>query len=77
MDAWLLVYAAIGAVFGFLAGLLGIGGGAVSVPLTTMAFAASLLGKGSSMEFDAVGSRRAIAESPASPHAWANPTDAC
>ncbi len=40
MDAWLLVYAAIGAVFGFLAGLLGIGGGAVSVPLTTMAFAA-------------------------------------
>ncbi len=40
MDAWLLVYAAIGGVFGFLAGLLGIGGGAVAVPLTTMAFAA-------------------------------------
>jgi len=40
MDAWLLAYAGLGAIFGFLAGLLGIGGGAVSVPLMTMAFAA-------------------------------------
>jgi uncharacterized membrane protein YfcA len=40
MDAWLLAYAAAGAFFGFLAGLLGIGGGAVSVPIMTMLYAA-------------------------------------
>ncbi len=40
MDLWLVVYAVLGACFGFLAGLLGIGGGAVSVPLMTMAYSA-------------------------------------
>lgn len=40
MDLWLVVYVLLGACFGFLAGLLGIGGGAVSVPLMTMAYAA-------------------------------------
>jgi uncharacterized protein len=40
MDGWLLVYAAMGGFFGFLAGLLGIGGGAVSVPVMIMAYAA-------------------------------------
>ena len=36
---WWLAYAAIGAAAGFFAGLLGIGGGAVSVPLLVMLFA--------------------------------------
>jgi len=37
---WWLGYAAIGAAVGFFAGLLGIGGGAVSVPLVVMLFEA-------------------------------------
>jgi uncharacterized membrane protein YfcA len=37
---WWLAYAAIGAAVGFFAGLLGIGGGAVTVPLLVMVFAA-------------------------------------
>src|SRR5438552_12288991 len=40
MDQWLLVYVAIGAFIGFFAGMLGMGGGGIQVPLTTMAFAA-------------------------------------
>jgi uncharacterized membrane protein YfcA len=40
MDQWLLVYIAIGAFIGFFAGMLGMGGGGIQVPLTTMAFAA-------------------------------------
>src|SRR5229473_3501871 len=40
VDQWLLVYVAIGAFIGFFAGMLGMGGGGIQVPLTTMAFAA-------------------------------------
>jgi uncharacterized membrane protein YfcA len=40
MDQWLLVYVAIGAFIGFFAGMLGMGGGGIQVPLTTLAFAA-------------------------------------
>jgi uncharacterized membrane protein YfcA len=40
MSEWWLVYLGIGAVVGFLAGLLGIGGGAIIVPLLTWAFSA-------------------------------------
>jgi len=40
MNEWWLVYLAIGAVVGFLAGLLGIGGGAIMVPLLAWAYAA-------------------------------------
>jgi uncharacterized protein len=40
MDQWLFVYVAIGAFIGFFAGMLGMGGGGIQVPLTTMAFAA-------------------------------------
>jgi hypothetical protein len=40
LDQWLLVYVAIGAFIGFFAGMLGMGGGGIQVPLTTMAFAA-------------------------------------
>jgi uncharacterized membrane protein YfcA len=40
MDQWILVYVAIGAFIGFFAGMLGMGGGGIQVPLTTMAFAA-------------------------------------
>jgi uncharacterized protein len=40
MDQWMLVYVAIGAFIGFFAGMLGMGGGGIQVPLTTMAFAA-------------------------------------
>jgi uncharacterized membrane protein YfcA len=40
MDHWVLVYVAIGAFIGFFAGMLGMGGGGIQVPLTTMAFAA-------------------------------------
>ncbi len=40
MDHWLLVYVAIGAFIGFFAGMLGMGGGGIQVPLTTMAFGA-------------------------------------
>lgn len=39
-DAWLLFYLALGAVVGVFAGLFGVGGGAIQVPLMTMAFAA-------------------------------------
>src|SRR5262245_10679793 len=38
MSEWWLVYLGIGAVVGFLAGLLGIGGGAIMVPLLAWAF---------------------------------------
>lgn len=37
---WLLVYAAIGCVIGYLAGLLGVGGGAMTVPLLVICFTA-------------------------------------
>jgi len=40
MSEWWLVYLAIGALVGFLAGLLGIGGGAIMVPLLAWAYAA-------------------------------------
>ena len=40
MDQWILAYVAIGAFIGFFAGMLGMGGGGIQVPLTTMAFAA-------------------------------------
>lgn len=40
MLTWLLIYLAMGAVTGFFAGLLGIGGGALMVPLLVMAFSA-------------------------------------
>ena len=40
MNEWWLVYLAIGAAVGFLAGLLGIGGGAIMVPLLAWAYAA-------------------------------------
>jgi len=40
MTAWLLAYLALGAFVGFFAGLLGIGGGGVMVPLLVMLFAA-------------------------------------
>jgi uncharacterized protein len=40
MDQWILVYVAIGAFIGFFAGMLGMGGGGIQVPLTTMVFAA-------------------------------------
>ncbi len=40
MTWWLLVYLALGAFTGFFAGLLGIGGGSVMVPLLVMTFAA-------------------------------------
>jgi len=40
MDQWLFVYVAIGAFIGFFAGMLGMGGGGIQVPLTTMVFAA-------------------------------------
>lgn len=40
MSEWWLVYLAIGAAVGFLAGLLGIGGGAIMVPLLAWAYAA-------------------------------------
>jgi uncharacterized membrane protein YfcA len=40
MDVWLLAYLAIGAGAGFLAGMLGIGGGAVQIPLLVWLFQA-------------------------------------
>jgi len=40
MNEWWPVYLAIGAAVGFLAGLLGIGGGAIMVPLLAWAYAA-------------------------------------
>lgn len=40
MNEWLLAYAALGAVAGFFAGLLGVGGGAVMVPVLALMFAA-------------------------------------
>jgi len=40
MTAWLPTYLALGAFVGFFAGLLGIGGGSVMVPLLVMLFAA-------------------------------------
>src|ERR1700682_264471 len=40
MDWWLLAYLALGSVIGFLAGLLGVGGGALTVPLLMMLFSA-------------------------------------
>lgn len=40
LDGWFLVYVAIGLVVGLLAGMLGIGGGAIIVPATTAVFGA-------------------------------------
>jgi uncharacterized protein len=40
MDGWLLVYLGVGSLVGFLAGLFGVGGGAMSVPLFVMMFTA-------------------------------------
>ncbi len=45
MMEWWLGYAAIGAVVGFFAGLLGVGGGAIMVPLLAMLFEAQGLPK--------------------------------
>jgi len=40
LDLWLLAYVILGVVTGFLAGLFGIGGGAVMVPVLTIMFVA-------------------------------------
>jgi len=40
MSVWLLGYLALGAVAGFFAGLLGVGGGAIMVPVLALMFAA-------------------------------------
>ncbi|MGB8339815.1 MAG: sulfite exporter TauE/SafE family protein [Burkholderiales bacterium] len=40
MDGWLLVYLGVGGLIGYLAGLFGVGGGAMSVPLFVMMFSA-------------------------------------
>jgi len=40
MTTWLLGYLALGAVAGFFAGLLGVGGGAIMVPVLALMFAA-------------------------------------
>jgi len=40
IDAWLLAYCAVGAIVGFLAGLLGIGGGMTLVPVLAAMFSA-------------------------------------
>jgi uncharacterized membrane protein YfcA len=40
MTIWLLGYLALGAVAGFFAGLLGVGGGAIMVPVLALMFAA-------------------------------------
>ena len=40
MNEWLLIYLALGSFTGFMAGLLGVGGGGILVPLFTMMFAA-------------------------------------
>jgi uncharacterized membrane protein YfcA len=40
MSEWWLAYLGIGVVVGFLAGLLGVGGGAIMVPLLVSVFVA-------------------------------------
>jgi len=40
MDWWWFAYIGLGSMIGFLAGLLGVGGGAISVPLLMMLFSA-------------------------------------
>ncbi len=37
--SWILIYLGLGAVVGFFAGLLGIGGGGIMVPILTSLFA--------------------------------------
>ncbi|MDR3158344.1 MAG: sulfite exporter TauE/SafE family protein [Zoogloeaceae bacterium] len=49
MSIWWLLYPLLGAVSGFFAGLLGIGGGAVMVPLLVVLFAAQGVGGGEVM----------------------------
>ncbi|MEN9905544.1 MAG: hypothetical protein RLZZ555_2109, partial [Pseudomonadota bacterium] len=40
MNEWLLIYLTLGGFAGFMAGLLGVGGGGILVPIFTMMFAA-------------------------------------
>ena len=40
MDAWWAAYLVVGAVVGFMAGLLGIGGGMIMVPMLVFVFTA-------------------------------------
>jgi uncharacterized membrane protein YfcA len=49
MTIWWLLYLALGAFSGFFAGLLGIGGGSVMVPLLVMLFTAQGIGGGEVM----------------------------
>jgi uncharacterized membrane protein YfcA len=49
MTIWWLLYLALGAFSGFFAGLLGIGGGSVMVPLLVMLFTAEGIGGGEVM----------------------------